>query len=276
MTAVGRVSIDSRSLEPGDFFVAIAGETLDGHRFVSDATRRGAIGTMVHPALKAAERLEQDGISCTVVNARFVKPLDADVILALGRTKRYLFTVEEHYLAGGFGSAVLELLESYGITEDFVGAPIRGWHITVAPDGRSAYMVGGYQIQGVSVDGAGLHLLPAPNGCPPGRTTCSDSENRLCVTNALTLSDDPNWAYALAGDDVATLRRDPSTGVLSLVERPGTASGQWCAVLASQLVVAPGAEHAYEHALALPFHTRLSESELDRVAEALDKLVSHH
>jgi dTDP-4-amino-4,6-dideoxygalactose transaminase len=38
----------------------------------------------------------------------------------------------------------------------------------------------------------------------------------------------------------------------------------------------PGAEQAYEHALALPFHTRLSDSELDRVAEALDKLVSHH
>jgi perosamine synthetase len=38
----------------------------------------------------------------------------------------------------------------------------------------------------------------------------------------------------------------------------------------------PGAEHAYEHALALPFHTRLSDSELDRVAEALDKIVSHH
>jgi dTDP-4-amino-4,6-dideoxygalactose transaminase len=38
----------------------------------------------------------------------------------------------------------------------------------------------------------------------------------------------------------------------------------------------PGAEHAFERALALPFHTRLTESELDRVAEALDKLVSHH
>ena len=38
----------------------------------------------------------------------------------------------------------------------------------------------------------------------------------------------------------------------------------------------PGAEHAFEHALALPFHTRLTESDLDRVAEALDKLVSHH
>ena len=49
-TAIGRVSIDSRSLEPGDFFVAIAGETFDGHRFVSDAARRGAIGAMVHQA----------------------------------------------------------------------------------------------------------------------------------------------------------------------------------------------------------------------------------
>jgi UDP-N-acetylmuramoyl-tripeptide--D-alanyl-D-alanine ligase len=49
-TAIDRVSIDSRSLEPGDFFVAIAGEKFDGHRFVSDAARRGAIGAMVHQA----------------------------------------------------------------------------------------------------------------------------------------------------------------------------------------------------------------------------------
>ncbi len=38
----------------------------------------------------------------------------------------------------------------------------------------------------------------------------------------------------------------------------------------------PGAEHAFERALALPFHTRLTDDELDRVAEALDKLVSNH
>jgi perosamine synthetase len=38
----------------------------------------------------------------------------------------------------------------------------------------------------------------------------------------------------------------------------------------------PGAEHAFEHALALPFHSRLAEADLDRVVEALDKLVSHH
>jgi UDP-N-acetylmuramoyl-tripeptide--D-alanyl-D-alanine ligase len=49
-TAIDRVSIDSRSLEPGDFFVAIAGDKFDGHRFVDDAARRGAIGAMVHQA----------------------------------------------------------------------------------------------------------------------------------------------------------------------------------------------------------------------------------
>ena len=54
-TAIGRVSIDSRSLEPGDFFVAIVGETFDGHRFVSDAARRGAIGAMVHQAPASPE-----------------------------------------------------------------------------------------------------------------------------------------------------------------------------------------------------------------------------
>ena len=79
-----------------------------------------AIGSMVYPAIKAADRLQQEGIACTVVNARFVKPLDVDLILALARTKRCLFTIEEHYLAGGFGSAVIELLESYGISPEHV------------------------------------------------------------------------------------------------------------------------------------------------------------
>ena len=70
-----------------------------------------AYGSMVHPAVAAAEQLARDGIEATVVNARFVKPLDAGLILALARTKRLIVTVEEAYLAGGFGSAVMELLE---------------------------------------------------------------------------------------------------------------------------------------------------------------------
>ena len=70
-----------------------------------------ALGSMVYPAMEAAKNLAQDGIETTVVNARFVKPLDTETILELAHSKRVLITVEEAYLAGGFGSAVLELLE---------------------------------------------------------------------------------------------------------------------------------------------------------------------
>lgn len=70
-----------------------------------------AYGSMVHPSVGAAELLEKKGIEATVINARFVKPLDSEMIIALAKTKRLIVTVEEAYLAGGFGSAVMELLE---------------------------------------------------------------------------------------------------------------------------------------------------------------------
>lgn len=76
-----------------------------------------AYGSMVHPALKASEHLAKDSIEATVVNARFVKPLDAELLLALARTKRLLVTIEEAYLEGGFGSAVMELLEENGLLD---------------------------------------------------------------------------------------------------------------------------------------------------------------
>ena len=76
-----------------------------------------AYGSMVYPAVQAAENLEKDGIEATVVNARFVKPLDTEMILNLARTNRVIITVEEAYLAGGFGSAVMELLEEKGLLD---------------------------------------------------------------------------------------------------------------------------------------------------------------
>lgn len=76
-----------------------------------------AYGSMVHPSLEAAHNLAKDGIEATVVNARFVKPLDAELLLALARTKRLIVTVEEAYLAAGFGSAVIELLEENGLQD---------------------------------------------------------------------------------------------------------------------------------------------------------------
>ncbi len=76
-----------------------------------------AIGATVYPALEAARLLETQGIATTVLNARFVKPLDRDLILSATRRTGCLVTVEENALHGGFGSAVLELLEQEGITD---------------------------------------------------------------------------------------------------------------------------------------------------------------
>lgn len=77
-----------------------------------------AYGSMVEPAMDAAERLAADGIQATVVNARFVKPLDEELISKLALEHQLLVTVEEAYLAGGFGSAVMELLEENGLLEN--------------------------------------------------------------------------------------------------------------------------------------------------------------
>ena len=75
-----------------------------------------AIGVAVWPAYQAAERLRQEGISATVINARFVKPLDGALIGDVAKSVRCLLTVEEGARMGGFGSAVLEMLSDQGMT----------------------------------------------------------------------------------------------------------------------------------------------------------------
>ncbi|MDK2835426.1 MAG: 1-deoxy-D-xylulose-5-phosphate synthase [Thermosediminibacterales bacterium] len=70
-----------------------------------------AIGSMVYPSLKAAEFLEKSGINVAVINSRFVKPLDEKLLTSIARKVKKIVTVEENSLIGGFGSAVLELLE---------------------------------------------------------------------------------------------------------------------------------------------------------------------
>jgi len=75
-----------------------------------------AIGQTALPALKAAEDLAPLGIQAAVVNARFVKPLDREIFRdLLGRAPR-LITVEDHVIAGGFGSALIEFLADEGLT----------------------------------------------------------------------------------------------------------------------------------------------------------------
>jgi 1-deoxy-D-xylulose-5-phosphate synthase len=74
-----------------------------------------ALGSMVYPAMDAAADLAQEGLDLTVVNARFVKPLDAALLLQLAKRFGKLITLEENMLQGGFGTAVLELLEEQGV-----------------------------------------------------------------------------------------------------------------------------------------------------------------
>ena len=76
-----------------------------------------AAGNMVPLAVMAAENLEDFDVSATVINARYIKPLDAECITRhTGRTGRVI-TIEENVLNGGFGSAVLELLQSTGLND---------------------------------------------------------------------------------------------------------------------------------------------------------------
>lgn len=73
-----------------------------------------AVGTMVEQVKEAAAILAEEGIESTVVNMRFIKPLDTALIDAMAKTKKLIITAEENVLAGGFGSAVAEYLADSG------------------------------------------------------------------------------------------------------------------------------------------------------------------
>ena len=74
-----------------------------------------AVGPQVYTALEAARRLSEEGLRCTVINARFIKPLDEELLIErIGRAKAVI-TIEENSLVGGFGAGVLELCEARGL-----------------------------------------------------------------------------------------------------------------------------------------------------------------
>lgn len=109
-----------------------AGDPADIARGKAAVLRDGAevaliaVGSMVSVALGAADLLAQQEIQATVVNARFIKPLDAATLLAIGRRVPRVLTLEENVVAGGFGSAVQELFAAEG-----VATPV---HILGLPD----------------------------------------------------------------------------------------------------------------------------------------------
>lgn len=93
-----------------------------------------AIGVSVWQAIEAAGRLDKEGISTAVVNGRFVKPFDQELVVDVAKGVRYVVTVEEGCRIGGFGSAVLETLSDAGVTDvktKVLGLP--DWYIEQGP-----------------------------------------------------------------------------------------------------------------------------------------------
>lgn len=83
-----------------------------------------ALGSMVSPSQEAVEILEKEGLQGTLINARFIKPLDKDLFKEIAKKTKFIFTIEEGVLDGGFGSAVAEILEvpviKLGLPDEFI------------------------------------------------------------------------------------------------------------------------------------------------------------
>jgi 1-deoxy-D-xylulose-5-phosphate synthase len=117
-----------------------------------------AVGSMVNTALMAASVLSREGIEAEVINARFIKPLDKDILEELAHSGKKIFTIEEGIASGGFGSAVMEFFERekirnvkikcLGLPDEFIehGAReelLRKYHL--APDEVAATIKGSFR-----------------------------------------------------------------------------------------------------------------------------------
>lgn len=116
-----------------------------------------AIGNSVNEALSAQSTLREENISTTVVNCRFVKPLDVELIISLARTIPRIVTVEENALHGGFGSAVLECLIDQGMT----GFQLKriGIPDIFVEHGSQEFLRSKYEIDAPAIVKAAKHLI---------------------------------------------------------------------------------------------------------------------
>ena len=108
------------------------------------------LGQSVYPLLEASKILELEGISTTVVNMRYAKPIDAEILQELCPKHTLAVTVEDHALAGGFGSAVLETCSDLGLLRD-IDLVRLGIPDTFVEHGtqQELYQVCGYDVGGI-------------------------------------------------------------------------------------------------------------------------------
>ncbi len=112
------------------------------------------LGTMMPMAQELAARLERDGYSSAVVNPRFVKPIDRDMLERYARRVAAFVTIEDHVKMGGFGSAVMECLEEMGSSVPVVRI---GWPDQFIEHGKIDALRAKY---GLTVDAAYDQVLP--------------------------------------------------------------------------------------------------------------------
>lgn len=121
-----------------------------------------AIGSTAQTALQAADQLARQSIEATVLNARFVKPLDETLILEWAGKIGKVITVEENVLQGGFGSAVLEMFqEAACIPPDFMRLGLPDAFI---PHGSQGILRNLYGIDAAGIEGAALSLVKSHHG----------------------------------------------------------------------------------------------------------------
>jgi UDP-N-acetylmuramoyl-tripeptide--D-alanyl-D-alanine ligase len=138
---IDRVSIDSRTLQPGDFYVALRGERFDGHRFVGDALRRGAIGALIDDA-RAAEAAA-DGTGAAVVvqvedTTRALQEVARDIrrragarVVAITGSAGKTTTKE---IAADFLSARFQVFRNKGNLNNHIGLPLSLLELRARPE----------------------------------------------------------------------------------------------------------------------------------------------
>jgi len=118
-----------------------------------------AIGSMVSPALEAAEKLALQGIEATVVNARFVKPIDAELIVDLATRIKRIVTVEENTIPGGFGNYVNDAVRQADLRDVIirnVGLP----DVFIEHGGQD-FLRSKYGLDAAGIIGKVLEIVPA-------------------------------------------------------------------------------------------------------------------
>ncbi len=128
-----------------------------------------ALGAMVPMAQEVASKLEGEGVSSAVINSRFAKPIDAEMVEFYARTVDVILTMEDHVLAGGFGSAVLEVLSNASVNTAVVRI---GWPDQFIEHGKPDDLRAKY---GLSVKAALEKLRPHLRVRVPPRVSIRDS-----------------------------------------------------------------------------------------------------